>query len=489
MCGRPLGMAPAFNHIYPRFFRFAYFRYATSATCKGHLPYPTSELVPLLIARVLTPVFGLPGQLNLIALGILMCALASVGIASLAVGLRIRLWAQVLLAVCIWVIMADAAFFDVFASPFEEPAMLVGLLLIAAGLVYLGRGKREATLGLALVFVGGFLAIVSKEQYLVLAVPVCPAIILASLAHDSRGTKWRQRLRTRQVAAATAVAAVLAVMAGGYGIWDATSHYGQRLHHIQAVDMIFEDIVNGHDNASADLRALGLPQSWARYAGHYYWDTGSVRNNPLYTRYEAKLTDSNIAHFLLTHPGRIAGIGQQAAVQAQVFRVTELGTYAPNAHHRPGAYESRVIVVTWLMHQLPKNLGLYGLLPLWLVMAGIAVIALRRKRRLPWNRDGAIVVLCLTGCAILAFVPPAFFEGISTTRHMVGMNLATWLSIPLSAGLAVSIIAQGVTGRRQAPGAASAPAEPSLASPGVSQPGVSQPGVAQPAAESRESVS
>jgi hypothetical protein len=34
--------------------------------------------------------------------------------------------------------------------------------------------------------------------------------------------------------------------------------------------MIFEDIVNGHDRAAADLRALGLPVSWARYAGDYY---------------------------------------------------------------------------------------------------------------------------------------------------------------------------------------------------------------------------
>jgi hypothetical protein len=461
MCGRPLGMAPAYNHHYPRYFRFAYFRYAVSAVCRHHLPYPTSELVPLVISRALTPVFGLPGQLNLVALGILMCTLASVGIASLAVGLRIRLWARVLLAVSVWVIMADAAFFDVFASPFEEPATLVGLLLLVAGLVWLGRSKRETIIGLLLCLSGGFLAIVSKEQYLVLAIPVCPAIILASVRGDSRGTGWRQRLRTREVAWATAVAAVLALMAGGYGVWDATSHYGQRLHHIQAVDMIFEDIVDGHDNASADLRALHLPQSWARYAGHYYWDTGSVRNNPLYPRYEKYLTDTNIAKFLLTHPGRIAGIGQKSAVEAQVFRVTQLGTYAPNAHHRPGAYESRVIVVTWLMHQLPKNLGLYGLLPLWIVMAGIALVALRRRRRLPWNRDAAIVVLCLTGCAVLAFIPPAFFEGISTTRHMVGMNLATWLTIPLGVGLAVSVLAQVVTGRRG--GTTEAPTEETVA--------------------------
>jgi hypothetical protein len=465
MCGFPLHMGPMYNHHYPRFFRFAYFRYGVSAECHNHLPYPTSEMVPLVISRVLTPVFGLPGQLNLIALGILMCALASVGIASLVTGLRIRLWAQVLLAACIWVIVADAAFFDVFASPFEEPAMMVGLLLVAAGLAHLGRKRRESVAGLVLAGAGGFLAIVSKEQYLILAVPICPAIIAASVTTDSRGQRWRQRLRTRQVAQAAAVAVLLALLAGTYAAWDATSHYGQRLHHIQAVDSIFMNIVNGQDNEHADLRALGLPQSWARYAGTFYWNRKSVRNSPLYTKYEPELTDTNVARFLLTHPDRIWGIGQHAAIEAQIFRVTELGNYAPSAGYKKGAFESRVLVVTWLMHQLPRKLGLYGLLPAWLLTAGIALLGLLRRRGRPWHRNAAAAVLCLTGCAIVAFIPPGFFEGISTTRHMVGMNLATWLSVPLSVGLALSMLAQLVTRRRHAPRATPTPARPEVAQP------------------------
>lgn len=442
MCGFPLHMGPVYNHHLPRYFRFAYFPYAATPKCAGHLPYPTSEMAPLVIARLLTPVFGLPGQLNLIALGILMSALASVGIASLVTGLRIRLWAQVLLAASIWVIVADSAFFDVFASPFEEPAMIVGLLLLAAGLVYLGRGRREGVAGLVLAGAGGLLAIVSKEQYLILAVPVCPAIIAASVSADGRGQRWRQRLRTRAVAEATAVALALAFLAGAYAAWDATSNYGQRLHHIQAVDTIFQNIVTGHDNVHVDLRALGLPRSWATYAGSFYWDRKSVRNSPLYTKYEPELTDTNVAHFLLTHPGRIWGIAQHSAIEAQVFRVTELGTYGPGAGYKKSAFESRVVVVTRLMHQLPRKLGLYLLLPAWLLMAGIALLALLRRRGRPWHRNAAVVVLCLIGWAVAAFIPPGFFEGISTTRHMAGMNLATWVCIPLAVALAGSMLTQ-----------------------------------------------
>jgi hypothetical protein len=189
--------------------------------------------------------------------------------------------------------------------------------------------------------------------------------------------------------------------------------------------------------------------SWAKYAGHYYWDTVSVRNDPLYPRYEAKLTDGNITHFLLTHPGRILSIGQQAASYALQFRLVSLGDYPPSAGQPPGAVESRVVVLTWLVRRIPRNLGLAWLLPLWAAMAAVAVVALwrRRGRSRDWYRDGSVLVLCMIGCAIAAFIPPAYYAGISTTRHMVGMNLATALAAVVSVALAASMVITPIAAR------------------------------------------
>lgn len=458
MCG--LGLAPV-THGHPRFFRYAYFEYVHSSACAGRAPYPSSQVGPLILAKLLTPVFGLPGSLNMIALGVVMCVLASIGIASLATGLRVRLWAQLLVAAVIWVIMADAAFFDVFAGPFSEPAALVGLLLVAAGVLYLGRSWRDTMFGLALAGSGGFLAILSKEQYLILAVPICVTLVLAT----AKPGGWRglRKFRTREVGAALTVAGLLAIMTAAYIGWDFTSHYGKRLHYIQAVDMIFTDIVTKRATAPAQLRSLGLPVSWARYAGDYYWDTRSVRDSPLFKRYEGRLTDTTIAKYLLTHPGSIISIGQNAAIQAQRMRDTQLGDYPPYAGHRPGAIESRVVVFTWLMRHLPKRLGLAWYASLWTAMAAISIVALCRTRRRPWNRDAAVLVLCMTGCAIVAFIPPTYFAGISTTRHMVGMNLATALAIPIAIGLAISLIRQVMPRRRRPPGAHAVPPVPQLA--------------------------
>ncbi len=444
MCG--LGLGPVTGH-HPRFFRFSYFEYVPRHSCASRVPYPSSELVPLELGRVLTPVLGLSGSLNLIAVAVLLCTLASVAIASLAVGLRIRLWAQVLVAAACWLIIADAAFFDVFAGPFSEPAALVGLMLVAAGVVYLGQGGRLTVLGLILAGSGGFLAILSKEQYVVLAVPICVTLVLATAG---RGP-WRglRRFRNQQAAGGILVAGALALMAGAYALWDHVSSYAQRLHHIQAVDMLFSDIVTRRSTAPAQLRALGLPVSWAKYAGHYYWDRTSVRQSPLYPRYTGKLTDGNITHYLLGHPASFLGVGQSAAILAQRLRITTLGDYPASAGHPKGAYESRVAVLTWLMHQLPPGLGLWWLVSLWLVMAAVAAIALTWGRGRPWHRDGAAMVLCMTGCAMLAFIPPAYYAGISTTRHMVGMNLATALAFVVAAGLAVSLIRRALARDRR----------------------------------------
>jgi hypothetical protein len=339
--------------------------------------------------------------------------------------------------------MADAAFFDVYASPFSEPAVLMGLLLVAAGVVHLGRGRRETVFGLALAGSGGFLAILAKQQYLILAIPVCLTLVLASGGRNGgRGLRQFWTARTR---AAIMVAVLLATMTAAYAFWDRASNYATLLHRQQVVDVVFSEIVTAHDDhARADLRALGLPPSWAKYAGTNSFSSVSVRHDPLYPRYEAKLSDGTIAHFLLTHPRSIVSIGQHAAIDAQKLRVTYLGDYAPSAGHPPGATESRVVVLTWLMHWVPKHLGLLWYVPLWTTMALIAIAALFVPHGRTWRRDGAVLVLCMTGCAIAAFIPVAYFDGISTTRHMAGMNMATTLAAPISIALAISMMHQAL---------------------------------------------
>ena len=438
MCG--LGVAPVTGG-YPAEGIYAYFRFELSPRVCAHTNlYPSSQHWLLDAAQWLTPVLGLPGRVNLIALGLLTCAIASFAIASLAIGLNGNVWVQLAVAAGMWLVMADGAFFELFASPLSEGSTLVGLLLVAAGVVYLGRSWPATAFGLFLAGAGGYLVMLSKEQYLILAVPIFLTLILVS-AGRGRGLR---RFLTPRTGAAVAVAAVLAVLAGLYAQWDGTSPFAAKLHREQAVDMTFAGIVTGHDNVRADLHALGLPASWAKYAGTNYWTKVSVRHDPLYTRYAARMNDRNVAHFLLAHPARIIGVGQFEAQQALQVRIGYLGTYAPSAGHPPGAVETRVDVVSGLIRAIGPRLGLLFLVPLWAAMAVIAAASLRRSNSVPWRRDGAVLVLCLTGCAIAAFVPPGYFEGTAVPRHMLGMNLATALAFPVSVALATAMAGEAV---------------------------------------------
>jgi hypothetical protein len=104
-----------------------------------------------------------------------------------------------------------------------------------------------------------------------------------------------------------------------------------------------------------------------------------------------------------------------------------------------------VVVLTWLMHRLPQHLGLLWYVPLWAMMALIAIAALFVPHGGAWRRDGAVLVLCMMGCATAAFIPVAYFDGISTTRHMAGMNMATALAVPISIALVISMMRQALT--------------------------------------------
>ena len=78
----------------------------------------------------------------------------------------------------------------------------------------------------------------------------------------------------------------------------------------------------------------------------------------------------------------------------------------------------------------------------------------------------------MTGCAFVAFIPPAYFAGISNTRHMVGANLATALAFTISVALAISLIQQALTRDRRS----AAPATRAGAGAGAGQMTAVSPG-------------
>ena len=91
--------------------------------------------------------------------------------------------------------------------------------------------------GLALAGSGGFLAILAKQQYLILAVPVCLTLVLASTTGN--GGRGLRRFWTARARAAILVAVLLATMTAAYALWDRASNYATlRLDREQVVDVV-----------------------------------------------------------------------------------------------------------------------------------------------------------------------------------------------------------------------------------------------------------
>ena len=190
----------------------------------------------------------------------------------------------------------------------------------------------------------------------------------------------------------------------------------------------------------------GCPASWASYAGDSFWAPRSVYHDPLYPLYVNRLTDANLARFLLTHPADAIAIGERSANDALQVRVDYLGSYAPadrpserfpgEPGHRadqsragdPGRARAGLAAAAVGSDGGDRYLGAADRAPVRPVAPG------RRVRDLHADR--------VRGRGLRA---AAYFAGVETTRHMLGSNLATALAFALAAILLASMVRHGIT--------------------------------------------
>src|SRR5207302_1867076 len=140
---------------------------------------------------------------------------------------------------------------------------------------------------------------------------------------------------------------------------------------------VFDNIVDGRHDTSADLTALGLPTSWSRYVGTMYWGPNTAVNDPRWATYEDKFTAANPVHYYEQHPVRTAQILNKAGRDLLTLRPDYIGSFAVNAGYPAATKEWRVPVVSGLF-RLVQPAGGYFLVPLWLLIALAALRAVRR---------------------------------------------------------------------------------------------------------------
>jgi hypothetical protein len=378
---------------------YVHFSYGPGSACKSD--YISSQAWLDWFASKLGKVLGSSAELNLLVLGAITCVLVAAGVAATVLGLELSRRNRVIAAVLLLLVMADSAFFGYFASVLSEGAGFLGMLLTAGGLLLMHRTGAWRYWGAALTVVGALIGINAKSQTLLLI----PLFVLALALVRPAGARGRARWLVPL--------GVLVVVGAGTAV--VQSHGDPANAEYREANMfhvVFDSIVDGRHDTDADLAALGLPPSAKKFIGKGWWEASPWRDAD-YNTYRDKISRRNVVAYYASHPARTLQILQQGAVDTLTARPARLGSFAESEGLEPMAKEYRVPVFSGLT-ALVAPLGLFVLVPFWLLIGWAGVRAFRRRAR-----EYGIVVFFLLLFAVGQFGLSALGEGVEGVKHQL----------------------------------------------------------------------
>lgn len=481
---------PLWAYLTPRYDSYTWYGESCSAGGSGQ-PYLSTEYFPLLLAKLLTGFFGLPGALDLRMLGIIFALCVAAAIGWTVSELPGPMWARVLIASGIGLAVADSAVAPYFISPFSEPAAVLGMLLLIPALLRLLGRERVRVRDLALVAAVAAWTIGAKTQMASLLLVVVPVLLLrpsrrlirhrgvsrarrlpgriavripaSPLPHIS-ALRLRRRLRRRLrprlplplrlwlprrlpgnriarreaerarrflrwAAVRTPALVICALLVGG--TVEFQRHQPRWLNEITRYDDVFTSILGHSPNVQGDLRALHLPADFAPAAGSSIVADNSAATLPDYPRFVHRATFGDILAFYATHPLRLFGVADRGLAGVAVTRPSYLGNYQAGSSAAPYQQDCRLCIAS-AAFTLTEPFRWVVIPGLW-IGATIGGVRLARRRSAPARARGVGVLLASVSVATIAqFWTVMLTEGDSDLeKHMLPVVLGTMLLGPL----------------------------------------------------------
>ncbi|MEP7177785.1 MAG: hypothetical protein ABI775_01730 [Pseudonocardiales bacterium] len=399
--------------------------------------FRSSELWLLSMAKHLTPVLGLPGALDLRALGVICALLVGVIVGALVRVLPGPLLLRIGLASAVGLLAADSAVSQFLISPYSEPAELLGVLALCPALVALWRRGHTTWPSLAAVGFLGAVTIGAKSQ----ALALLPALVLALvwLPHGTKRapvpdqaseTGWRASagrglLWTVSRGPGLLVAGLLTL---GSAYFVATAPVGLAEQNVYA--SVFGQILPHSSDRAADLRALGASPTVADASGTNPESANAVTTRLEYLRFRKDVTETNIIKFYLKHPGQLVSAGTDGLHGVAHWRQDYLGSYPPHAA-APGTIEHRIGVYGAIMKDRPRIL--YFLL--WAATLYVGIRTVRHRNLAPQAQAIGRLAVVTSISAFLSFWIVMVSVGYPDMfRHMILTNVLLALGLPLMIG-------------------------------------------------------
>jgi hypothetical protein len=390
--------------------------------------FRSSQLWLLSMAKHLTPVLGLPGALDLRALGVICAVLVGVVVAALVVFAPGPIALRVVVASLVGLLAADSMVAEFFISPYSEPAELLGALALCPALLALWRRGHTTWPTLAVIGFLGTVVIGAKTQ----AAALLPALVvgllwLPHLRDPKPGvdrTGMNRLARWLKVRVPGLLVSGLLVGATGYFVITAPVGLAQQ----DVYAEVFGEILPHSSNPAADLRALGADPGLASAVGTNPESANAATLRPEYLRFRTEVTQTRIVEFYLTHPDRLVAVGADGLRGVDQWRQNYLGSYLVDSHHPANSIESRVGVFGAIFRHAWEP----ALVFVWAATLYVGVRTARRRSLDPGIRAVGMLGVFVALGSFAEFWAVMISVGFPDLyRHMVLTNMLLALGLPV----------------------------------------------------------
>ncbi|WP_276971847.1 hypothetical protein [Ferrimicrobium acidiphilum] len=415
-----VGVAPLQTGRPNLYFNWAIFHYYASAyhpiSC-GHYPGIVVEIYKFNIW--LSDLLGMHATLNLGIDMILYAAVVGILTGFLVQMFDFSTWAQIAVGAGFFLIAGDSVFAGYPGSPYAGVTGLVGLLLMSVALIYYLKDGPFAARAFGMIgFTIGAIALVATMVETVLfAVPLVIFLLWMVVR-----PKYHALARIESIG--LRVLAALSAGTIGYAAYHTYQRDPKTFQIINPTEAILGNILVGASHPRGDLKSMGLPASFARYAGTSWWSPHAIEQLSSFARYESRISYVTMAKFYLTHPLAILRVANHGATRFFIARPTYMGSFARGVEPA-GSLEHRLPFLGNLMSDF-QSLGIFALLIVSISALVLAVHFLRRPIGTQTHAY-AVLALLLNTMVMVGFATAVFGESIETTKHLVFTIMAAML--------------------------------------------------------------
>lgn len=383
-------------------FHYATIRYVFESRCHWDPGFQTTEAWLAWIAVSADRLFSADRSFDIRLLGLIHSALflTAFGLA-LPLFHGLRPWPRrILLGICI-LVFCDAMYVEYYNSFFTDAAAFLFLFLAAVFYLrarYLPASKIPAGVFYLLCCC---LFLLSKAQH----APMAIALVFFSLQRSLLLWPARPAL-SRSIAIVSLAASSL------FSFLSPPKGYTKPA----LFTVIFYNLLPSAQNPQAELRELGLDDSYLRYRGMTAYTPGSPMEDWEWGDRFARTTSySKLAVFYLWHPWRAAQVLSRGLDQATYQRPPNLGNFDKSAGYPPDTKSNRFGLWSGIKYRIFEDRGVAYLAYF------LALLAVIRRR----STEAALLAGCL---GALALGIGALADSAETTRHLFIFNFLIDLS-------------------------------------------------------------